>query len=91
VSHKYCCPVLELVVQRGARQGIRWGLMVNFKTGKSRDELIIEFPKSKDRKAAHANSTYAPLSFCPFCGVKQEYEARQKRRGSKAAQPTEAP
>ena len=66
MSKPYCCPVLELVVKRQARQGIRWGLMVNMNTGTSRDELIIEFPKSKERKAEHANSTYAPLNFCPF-------------------------
>lgn len=64
----YCCPVLELVVKRQAKRGIRWGLMVNFKTGRSRDELIIEFPKAKDRKEPHASSTYSPLNFCPFCG-----------------------
>lgn len=76
---KYCCPVLELVVGRQARQGIRWGLMVNFSTGASRDELIIEFPRSKDRKDQYANTTYAPLSFCPFCGAKLGDEAKVKK------------
>jgi hypothetical protein len=68
MAYKFCCPVLELVVSRQARQGIRWGLMVNFQTGKSHNELIIEFPRGKDRKAEFANTTYSPLSFCPFCG-----------------------
>jgi hypothetical protein len=80
VSKPYCCPILELVVKRNARQGIRWGLMVNLKTGGSRDELIIEFPKSKDRKEAHANSTYAPLSYCPFCGKQLVGEAKKAKK-----------
>jgi rRNA maturation endonuclease Nob1 len=54
-------------------------LVVSFKTGKSHDELILEFPRGKDCKAEYANTTYAPLTFCPFCGTKQEYETKKTK------------
>jgi hypothetical protein len=68
-----------MVVKRQARQGIRWGLMVNIRTGGSHEELILEFPKAKDRKEPHAGATYAPLTFCPFCGVKQGEKPKAKK------------
>lgn len=75
MTDKYCCPVLELVVKREARHGLRWGNMITFRTGKSRPKLILEFPKDKDKKAQFANTTYSPVAFCPFCGTQQETEA----------------
>jgi hypothetical protein len=76
----YCCPVLELAVSREARYGLRWGTMVELHTGKSRPRLILEFPRSKDKKVAHSGATYAPIEYCPFCGARQTQASDVQRR-----------
>lgn len=72
-----CCPVMALVVTRcngsDRRVGITREMMLSFKTGRTRYELMLHFPKAKrGDKSEHASATYSPVNFCPFCGAEQE-------------------
>jgi hypothetical protein len=71
-----CCPVMELVLSRelpARRPTCGLELAPWFSTsGKSGQAIVLHFPKSKDREAEHADATYAPVKFCPFCGTPTE-------------------
>ncbi len=67
-----CCPVLKLALERESKHGLELAPFFSL-TGKGTGvSLILRFPRSKDRKAPHADATFAECSFCPFCGAKLE-------------------
>ncbi len=81
----YCCEMMFLVLTRmessKAKVGLRAGLMVNVKNGKSRRAVICYFPKaakgdtSKFGKGTpYADSIYAPINYCPWCKARLSKE-----------------
>lgn len=67
-----CCPVIGVVLSRGAGNGL--GLVletrINFTTKAMSPALAIKFRKArKDEDQAFKNSTFAFVNFCPFCGT----------------------
>lgn len=65
-----CCAVLELVLSRTSPFGLSIGSMINFTTGETSDRLVVQFRKAKKNEPQeHKNATYAPVSWCPFCGT----------------------
>ncbi len=71
---KDCCPVLTLVLSRmpeRSKVSMRYASGFNLKTGRATGPvLIFDFPRGKNKDDEFRNSTYAPVSFCPFCGAK---------------------
>lgn len=70
-ARKPCCPIFTLVMSRVSndRVGLAWGHSFEMSTGKSKGAVLIyNFKRAKDRKEEFANTTYAPVKFCPFCG-----------------------
>lgn len=74
-----CCEVMALALERGvqSRPGMYVGTLMNFRTGKSSDAIAIEWRRARktdDGKYGYgkpyANTTYALVAFCPFCGAK---------------------
>lgn len=64
-----CCPVMTLVLGREHRFGVSREKLWNYRTGEeTRKRVVIRFPKSKEKTEPHANATWAPFDFCPFCG-----------------------
>jgi hypothetical protein len=67
-----CCPVLELVLQRGVSQRARVGLAIaesiNFKSGAMGQSLVHNMVRGK-KGESYQNVTYAEAKFCPFCGT----------------------
>ncbi len=74
-----CCEVMKLALERqpAGPVGLQCETMMNMRTGDSRPKVTIRFRKAKKGEGGmyghgkpYANSTFAPVEFCPFCGAK---------------------
>lgn len=74
-----CCEIMKLTLERrpANAMGLDVSQCINFKTGKTREVAVYRFRKAKkgdDGKYGYgkqyADSTFAPVQFCPFCGAK---------------------
>ncbi len=68
--------MLTLVLARmpeRSKVSLRYATGFNMTTGKATGPtLIFDFPRGKDKADQFRNSTYAPVTHCPFCGAKQK-------------------
>lgn len=68
-----CCPVLELALERhkdGDRIGLTIGHTFHLNGKHGRPMLVYNMRKGKKAGefARYADTTYAPVAHCPFCG-----------------------
>lgn len=75
-----CCPVMNMVLTRDTHgktkpQGFEIGTMFHLSGKPGKERLIYCFSKAKKTDASEygaksefANSTFAPVKHCPFCG-----------------------
>jgi len=88
-KHDECCDLMAFVLRRGHeresnRTGLRRETFFSLRGSKPpRESLVIYFPRGKKRSAPGADSIYAEVGFCPFCGAVLNENARTIQRARK--------
>lgn len=86
---KTCCAILDLALSRARtdNQGLYVGQLMNFRTGDLSDRLAIGFRRARRKEqgtygadSRFANSTFAMVVFCPFCGSKNPLQTKKTKR-----------
>lgn len=80
-QHGYCCDVIKIVLEhhehyRDGHPGLQQAFLFDRRDGKhTRSPLVYALP-GRGRGTARVPSRNLILVYCPFCGTKQDPEAK---------------